>query len=74
MILAEMGLVSEPSDDERQDVEVQSAAAHEPLEEKSRGFNTIMKQGTMHLMAFFVFIYVGVEVTIGGEYHFDYDP
>ncbi|CAG8537440.1 12150_t:CDS:10 [Acaulospora colombiana] len=30
-------------------------------------FATVMKQIPMHLMASFVFVYVGVEVTIGGE-------
>jgi hypothetical protein len=34
---------------------------------KTGMFVTVMKQTPMHLMAFFAFVYVGVEVTIGGE-------
>jgi hypothetical protein len=34
---------------------------------KTGMFATVMKQTPMHLMAFFAFVYVGVEVTIGGK-------
>lgn len=29
-------------------------------------FSSVMKQTVMHMMALFIFLYVGVEVTIGG--------
>ena len=30
-------------------------------------FSRVMKQSVMHIMAIFIFVYVGVEVTIGGS-------
>ncbi|CCA71736.1 related to tetracycline resistance proteins [Serendipita indica DSM 11827] len=65
VILGEMGLVPATS---RQDTEANSVTSRgrEVAEEKSSGFAKIMKQVTMHVMALFVFVYVGVEVTIGG--------
>ncbi|PVG03284.1 MFS general substrate transporter [Serendipita vermifera] len=68
----EMIVPPTPAEDEvrRQSSEEEGEPAPPPSPpanvKKTGMFATIMKQTPMHLMASFVFVYVGVEVTIGG--------
>lgn len=38
-----------------------------PITHEAGKFRQIMSQKTVHALAFFILIYVGVEVTIGGQ-------
>lgn len=43
-------------------------------EGKSGTFRQILSNKAVHFMAFFIFVYVGVEVTIGGALYFYISP
>lgn len=79
VILSEMGVAQdvdftterrpgEVSTDSQQVSPQQTSASEGSGDRGVRGvpFSSVMKQTVMHIMALFIFVYVGVEVTIGG--------
>jgi fucose permease len=52
-------------------VDIGQAAAEQGTSSDST-FRQILSHKTVHLLAFFILVYVGVEVTVGGSHFFDF--